>query len=85
MFQGEQRARRRFLALNPNGKVPVLAEPREDGSLSRCSKSGAIMDFLARRHGAFGGTSEDQQAVVRQWLTFQMANCGPTPSARRST
>ena len=76
VFQGEQRAPW-FLALTPNGKVPVLAEPREGGEPFALFESGAIMDFLARRHGAFGGASEDQQGAVRQWLTFQMANCGP--------
>jgi GST-like protein len=75
VFQGEQR-QPWFLALNPNGKVPVLVDSREEGDLV-LFESGAIMDLLATRHGAFGGTDADGQAVVRQWLTFQMANCGP--------
>ena len=40
-------------------------------------ESGAVMDFLATRHGQFAGANEDERATVRQWLTFQMANCGP--------
>ena len=76
VFQGEQREPW-FLALNPNGKVPVLVEKRDDGDFS-LFESGAIMDWLASRHGAFGGSNEDKKAKVRQWLTFQMANCGPT-------
>ena len=75
VFAGEQREPW-FLALNPNGKTPVLVEPRDSGDFA-LFESGAIMDFLATRHGAFGGSSEDERATVRQWLLFQMANCGP--------
>ncbi len=75
VFAGEQREPW-FLALNPNGKVPVLVEPRLDGDFA-LFESGAIMDFLTARHGQFAGANEDERAIVRQWLTFQMANCGP--------
>ncbi|MCB2049645.1 MAG: glutathione S-transferase family protein [Novosphingobium sp.] len=75
VFQGEQRESW-FLDLNPNGKVPVLVEQREQGDFV-LFESGAIMDWLASRHGAFGGESEDERALVRQWLAFQMANTGP--------
>ena len=75
VFQGEQREAW-FLALNPNGKVPVLVANRDEGEFV-LFESGAIMDWLASRHGAFGGASADEQAKVRQWLMFQMANCGP--------
>lgn len=76
VFGGEQRDPA-FLALNPNGKVPVLVEHRESGDDFALFESGAIMEWLAERHGAFGGASEDERAIVRQWLMFQMANCGP--------
>jgi GST-like protein len=76
VFRGAQRDPA-FLALNPNGKTPVLVEPRADGDFV-LFESGAIMDRLASRHGAFGGADGDAQATVRQWLAFQMANCGPT-------
>jgi GST-like protein len=77
VFRGEQREPW-FLALNPNGKVPVLVEHRESEDDFSLFESGAIMDWLARRNGAFGGAGDDERAQVRQWLTFQMANCGPT-------
>jgi GST-like protein len=75
VFGGKQRDPA-FLALNPNGKVPVLVEPREGWDFV-LFESGAIMDYLASRHGTFGGGSDDEKAVVRQWLQFQMANTGP--------
>lgn len=77
VFQGEQREAW-FLSLNPNGKVPVLVEKRDGAEDFALFESGAIMDRLARRHGAFSGSDEDEQARVRQWTMFQMANCGPT-------
>jgi GST-like protein len=76
VFQGEQREPG-FLALNPNGKVPVLVESRDGQDSFVLFESGAIMDRLAARHGAFGGADAEGQALVRQWLMFQMANCGP--------
>lgn len=75
VFQGEQREPW-FLALNPNGKVPVLVEERQQGEFS-LFESAAIMDWLASRHGAFGGATDDERAQVRQWLAFQIANTGP--------
>jgi len=76
VFGGEQHEDW-FRALNPNGKVPVLAEPRTGGDFT-LFESGAIMQWLADKHGAFGGATPDEQALVRQWLTFQMAGAGPT-------
>lgn len=66
-----------FRALTPNNKVPVLVEPREDGEDLALFESGAIMDYLAERHGGFIGGTLDEKAATRQWLTFQMANVGP--------
>lgn len=76
VFAGEQREPW-FIALNPNGKVPVLVETRENSEQFSLFESAAIIDWLATRHGAFGGASEDERAKVRQWLMFQMANTGP--------
>ena len=75
LIQGEQHEAW-FRALNPNGKVPVLVEPRDEGNFA-LFESGAIMDYLAGRHDAFGGRSADERALVRQWLMFQMAGIGP--------
>ena len=65
-----------FRALNPNGKVPVLVEPRADGDFA-LFESGAILLWLAERHGAFGGSDADARVRVQQWLMFQMAGVGP--------
>ncbi len=50
---------------NEMGEVPVL----EDGQ-RRLTQSGAILTYLARKHGAFGGVTPDEQQEVLRWLLF---------------
>jgi glutathione S-transferase len=51
--------------VNEMGEAPVL----EDGP-RRLTQSGAILTYLARKHGAFGGRNEDEQLEVLRWLLF---------------
>jgi len=50
---------------NEMGEVPIL----EDGP-RRLTQSGLILSYLARKHAAFGGTTEDEQHEVLRWLLF---------------
>jgi len=50
---------------NAMGEVPVL----EDGS-RRLTQSGAILSYLAKKHGRFEGASEDERLEVLRWLLF---------------
>jgi glutathione S-transferase len=50
---------------NEMGEAPVL----EDGE-RRLTQSGAILTYLARKHGAFGGKTEDEQLEVLRWILF---------------
>jgi glutathione S-transferase len=50
---------------NEMGEVPIL----EDGP-RRLTQSGLILSYLARKHGAFGGDTEDEQHEVLRWLLF---------------
>jgi glutathione S-transferase len=50
---------------NEMGEAPVL----EDGS-RRLTQSGAILTYLASRHDAFGGRSEDEKLEILRWLLF---------------
>ena len=52
-------------ATNEMGEVPVL----EDGA-RRLTQSGAILTYLAAKHGAFGGRNEDERLEVLRWLLF---------------
>lgn len=61
-----------FLALNPNGKVPVLET--ETGSLW---ESKAIMCFLARRAGSDLWPQDERQIEVLRWLSWDSEHFGP--------
>ena len=50
---------------NEMGEAPVL----DDGA-RRLTQSGAILTYLARKHGAYGGRDEDEQIEVLRWLLF---------------
>ncbi len=62
-----------FAVLNPNRKVPVLESSNGDVVF----ESGAILEFLAQRHGAFMGTNEAERWQCKQWLYWQMSALGP--------
>ena len=51
--------------VNPMGEVPVL-----DDAGVRLTQSGAILTYLAHKHGAFGGDDEVQRLEVLRWLLF---------------
>jgi glutathione S-transferase len=51
--------------LNEMGEVPVL-----DDGVRRLTQSGVILTYLADKHGAFGGASEDDRRDVLRWLLF---------------
>src|SRR5262249_53711216 len=63
-----------FLAMNPLGKVPVLVDPALSQPLY---ESGAILIYLAERHGKFLSKDGAARYEVLQWLMVQMANIGP--------
>jgi glutathione S-transferase len=50
---------------NAMGEVPVL----DDGS-RRLTQSGVILTYLARKHGAYGGRTEDEELDVLRWILF---------------
>jgi glutathione S-transferase len=50
---------------NPMGEVPVL----DDGP-KRLTQSGVILSYLAAKHGAYGGTTDDDKLEVLRWLFF---------------
>ena len=50
---------------NEMGEIPVL----EDGE-RRLTQSGAILTYLAEKHHAYGGSTEDEKLEVLRWLLF---------------
>lgn len=50
---------------NEMGEAPVL----EDGT-RRLTQSGVILGYLAKKHGAYEGATEDDRLEVLRWLFF---------------
>ena len=64
-----------FLALNPNGRIPVIVD-RQEGDFP-VFESGAIMMYLAEKTGRLLPTDAKGRSLVVQWLMFQMGGVGP--------
>ena len=60
-----------YLEINPIGKVPAIA----DGDF-KLWESGAILLYLAQKHGKMSDNLE-QQAQIVQWVIFANATLGP--------
>ena len=74
---GEQ-FRPEFLAISPNNRMPAILDPDgPDGRPISVFESGAILQYLARKSGRFGGGDARAQVEVEQWLMWQMAGLGP--------
>ena len=67
-----------FLKIGPNNRMPVITDPNgPDGAPISIFESGAILLYLARKTGRFGGTTERERVAVEQWLMWQMGGVGP--------
>jgi GSH-dependent disulfide-bond oxidoreductase len=64
-----------FLALNPNGRIPVIVD-RDDGDFV-VFESGAILIHLAEKTGRLLPSDKKGRSSVLQWLMFQMGGVGP--------
>jgi GST-like protein len=74
---GEQ-FRPEFLAISPNNRMPAIVDPEGPGGAPvSIFESGAILLYLARKTGQFGGGTERERIAVEQWLMWQMGGVGP--------
>jgi GST-like protein len=71
--QGDQKTPE-FLKISPNNKIPAIVERETGFSLM---ESGAIMIYLAEKHGRFIPTDPQKKARVVEWLMWQMGGFGP--------
>lgn len=60
-----------FLAISPNNRIPAIVDRDTGRSLM---ESGAIMLYLAEKHGQFLG---DDRWTTIEWLMWQMGGVGP--------
>ena len=74
-FSIEEQKKPSFLAINPNGKIPVLIDKSAEDFI--LFESGAILQYLAEKHGALLPLASKAKSETLQWLTWQMAGLGP--------
>jgi GST-like protein len=75
--KGEQFAPE-FLLSSPNNRIPAIIDPDgPDGQPISIFESGAILQYLGRKFGAFYPSSERAKADVDQWLFWQVGGLGP--------
>lgn len=67
-----------FLALNPNGRIPVIVDTEGPGDAPiTVTESGAILIYLAEKFGGFIPTDPAARVRCLEWLFFQVAGLGP--------
>jgi GST-like protein len=64
----------KFLALNPNSKIPVIVDPDRNRTVV---ESGAILFYLADRAGVLRPEGAEEASRTLQWTLFQAAHVGP--------
>ncbi|KGA23463.1 GSH-dependent disulfide bond oxidoreductase [Pectobacterium brasiliense] len=76
--KGEQ-FRPEFLAISPNNKIPAIVDtqPAEGDTPISLFESGAILLYLAEKHGVLLSTSLRERTTTLQWLFWQVAGFGP--------
>lgn len=74
--KGEQKAPD-FLALNPNGKVPVLVDTDAAGARLVLTESAAILIHLAEKTGKLLPATGEGRARVFEQLFFHASGLGP--------
>lgn len=77
LSKGEQK-RPAFLALNPNGRIPVLVDLDGPGAQPlSLAESGAILLYLAQKHGALLPQDPHEYQRAMEYLILQVASVGP--------
>ncbi len=67
-----------FLKIAPNNRMPAIIDYNgPEGQPVSVFESGAILQYLARKHGQFYGSSEREKIAVEEWLMWQMGGVGP--------
>jgi len=67
-----------FLKIAPNNRMPAIVDhDGPDGAPISVFESGAILLYLARKTGRFGGGNEREAVAVQEWLMWQMGGVGP--------
>ncbi|MDX3884702.1 MAG: glutathione S-transferase N-terminal domain-containing protein [Sphingomonas sp.] len=68
-----------YLKIAPNNRMPAIVDqaPADGGAPISLFESGAILLYLAEKHGRFIPANIRGRAEVLQWLFWQMGGLGP--------
>jgi GST-like protein len=68
-----------FLRISPNNRIPALVDhaPADGGAPIGVFESGAILLYLAEKHGRFLAPDLRGRVEVLQWLFWQVGGLGP--------
>ncbi len=66
-----------FLAVSPNNKIPAIVDHDAPGGPLSIFESGAILTYLADKHGQFLPASGAARWKVLEWLAWQIGGLGP--------
>ncbi len=74
--QGDQ-FKPEFLAISPNHRMPAIVDHDVEGEPVPIFESGAIMFYLAEKHGRFMPSDPLGRKEALEWLFWQVGNLGP--------
>lgn len=66
-----------FLAMNPNGKMPVIVDHDASGGPLTIFESGAILQYLAEKTGKLMPRELHSRYRVLEWVYWQVGGLGP--------
>jgi GST-like protein len=66
-----------FLLVSPNNKIPALVDGDAEGGPLSLFESGAILTYLADKHGRFLPRSGPVRWKAQEWLFWQVGGLGP--------
>lgn len=67
-----------FLKIAPNNRMPAIIDPEGPGGEPvSVFESGAILQYLGRKHGRFYPADEMARIACEEWLFWQVGGLGP--------